>query len=167
MSKFEMRNGRLVKTDDDAPPRAQRKPTTEWVPGPSGMIKRTSLADAIKPLAMIAVGAAFVVWLFQPADLSKHATLEYTWLVQRGTVIVAADMTLTNRSDKPINQALTVCTIKARNGASTDAEGGVLNGRLLPGETRTWHLVTIGSAPSSNDDVTAVHCSLRKLRFDS
>lgn len=115
--------------------------------------------------AALTVCAAAVYFLW-PGSATKDAELQYTWEVQPGTIIVAADMTLTNRSKKTIDQVLTKCSVVAGGKSYDDhLEGGVLNGPLSPGATRTWRSLTLGSSPTFSDNVTGVRCRVSKVRY--
>ena len=95
---------------------------------------------------------------------SDDARLTYTWSLERFSITVAANMTVTNVSRKAFDQVLTKCSVVAGGKTFSDhLEGGVLNGILQPGETRTWRSVTLGSSPTDTDNVTAVTCRVSKV----
>lgn len=120
------------------------RPTAPTVGGSQLFVGSTALT--------VCAAVAYFLW---PGSATKDADLQYTWEMQPGTIIVAADMTLANRSRKTIDQVLTECSVVAGGKSCDDyLEGGVLNGPLSPGATRTWQSLKLGTSPTFSDNVT-------------
>lgn len=118
-------------------------------------------------LAMTATAVIVVGLVGACSDPSKDVKFDYRWETLHGSITILADLTLTNLSQKVIGQVLTKCSVSAGGKDYKDRlEGGVMNGPIKPGESRTWHQVTLGTSPSYKDDVTAIDCRVTKVSFD-